>query len=139
VSQPRQRPRVYVVDDEEVIASSLEMALHLHGGFSARSFAKPIEALEAARLEPPDLLIADVAMPQLSGIELAIQVREHCPDCKVLLFPEQAATARLLEAARAAGYDFELHPKPVHPADLLEKIQYLTEPKSSLPAQQVQA
>jgi len=126
--QPRRQPYVFVVDDEEVIASTLAMILRAHGGFRARSFTRPLEALAAARLEAPDLLITDVVMPVLSGIELAIQVREHCPDCKVLLFSGQAATANLLEAARANGDDFELLVKPVAPADLLARIQNLAEP-----------
>jgi DNA-binding response OmpR family regulator len=104
----------------------------MHAGFAARSFTKPLEALEAARLEAPDLLIPDVVMPLLSGIDLAIQVRECCPDCKVLLFSGQAATVHMLDAARANGHDFELLLKPVYPADLLTKIRGLTEPKSSL-------
>ncbi len=110
------------------------MILRLQGGFNARSFTKPLDALEAARLEAPDLLISDVVMPLLSGIELAIQVREHCPNCKVLLFSGQAATADMLETARAKGYDFELLLKPVHPSGLLTKIRNLTEPISSLQA-----
>ena len=130
--QLEQQPSVFVVDDEEVIASTLTMILRMQGGFRARSFSKPLEALEAARLEAPDLLISDVVMPLLSGIELAIQVREDCPDCKVLLFSGQAATAHLLEAASANGYDFEVLMKPVHPADLLARIRSLTEPILSL-------
>jgi DNA-binding NtrC family response regulator len=66
-------------------------------------------------------------MPLLSGIDLAIQVREHCPECKVLLFSGQAATASVLETARAEGYKFELLLKPVHPSDLLIRIRNLTE------------
>jgi DNA-binding NtrC family response regulator len=123
---PRQQPYVFVVDDEEVIASTLTMILRLQGGFRARSFSKPLEALEAAHLEAPDLLISDVVMPLLSGIELAIRMKELCPNCKVLLFSGQAATAHLLEAAQADGHDFDLLLKPVHPADLLIKIRNLT-------------
>ncbi len=133
--QPRRQPYVFVVDDEEVIASTLRIIL-LQGGFRARSFCKPLEALEAALLEAPDLLITDVVMPVLSGVELAIQVREHCPGCKVLLFSGKAATAYLLETARASGHDFELISKPVHPADLLAKIRNLTEPISPPPPAQ---
>lgn len=128
MSQSQKQPRVFVVDDEDVIASTLAMILRSQGGFNARSFTKPHDALEAARLDPPDLLISDVVMPQLSGIELAIQVREHCPGCKVLLFSGQAATFSLLDTAQANGYDFELILKPVHPSDLLARIRNLTEP-----------
>ncbi len=140
VSETQTQPRVFVVDDEDVIASTLAMILRLQGGFHARSFTEPLDALEAARLEAPDLLITDVVMPVLSGIELAIQFREHCPNCKVLLFSGTAATAHLLEAARANGHDFELLLKPVHPADLLTKIRNLTEPiPPLLPAETLQA
>jgi DNA-binding NtrC family response regulator len=133
VSQPHKQSRVFVVDDEEVIASTLATILRLQGSFHARSFTQPLDALEAARLEAPDLLISDVMMPLLSGVELAIQVREHCPNCKVLLFSGQAATANLLETARANGYNFDLLLKPVHPADLLAKIRTLTDPIPPLP------
>ncbi|HVN92133.1 MAG TPA: response regulator [Terracidiphilus sp.] len=124
--EPLKPLRVFVVDDEDVIASSLAMILRFQGGFHARSFNNPLEALRAAKADAPDLLITDVVMPQLSGIELAIQMRESCPECKVLLFSGQAATAQLLESARQMGYMFEILLKPVHPADLLAKIQDVT-------------
>lgn len=136
MSESQKQPRVFVVDDEDVIASTLAMILRSQGGFNARSFTKPHDALDAARLDPPDLLISDVVMPQLSGIELAIQVREHCPDCKVLLFSGQAATFNLLETARTNGYDFDLLEKPVHPSDLLARIRNLTESIPSPPTLQ---
>lgn len=129
--EPQQQPSVFVVDDEDVIATTVAMILQLKGGFRARAFTKPLEALEAARVDPPDLLISDVIMPRLSGIDLAIQVREHCPHCKVLLFSGQAVTAHLLDTARANGHNFELLLKPVHPSDLLARIQTLMEPGSS--------
>ncbi|MGC1461138.1 MAG: response regulator transcription factor [Terracidiphilus sp.] len=126
--QPRapKQLRVFVVDDEDVIASSLAMILRFQGGIHATSFTDPLKALEAVHAEVPDLLITDVVMPQMSGIDLAIQLRDICPDCKVLLFSGQAATADLLEAARAVGYTFDLLLKPVHPADLLASIRSLT-------------
>jgi CheY-like chemotaxis protein len=82
--------------------------------------------LQAARIDAPDLLISDVVMPGLTGIDLAIQVQQHCPGCKILLFSGQAATGHLLESVRDRGYNFQLLSKPVHPADLLAKIRDLT-------------
>ena len=103
--------RIFIV----VIASSLAAILQMKG-FSARFFTSPLEALAAARLESPDLVITDVAMPGVSGIDLAIQVIAQHPDCKILLFSGQAATSDLLEDARARGHDFRFLPKPVHPS-----------------------
>jgi DNA-binding NtrC family response regulator len=122
MSADRKGPCVFVVDDEAVIATTLGMILKLNG-FDTHSFTLPLEALRVAREMPPDLLITDVVMPLMSGIDLAIQIQESCPNCKVLLFSGQAATVNLLAKASADGHQFEVLTKPVHPADLLKKIE----------------
>lgn len=104
------------------MASTLAAILQMNG-LAGRFFFDPLEALDAAQAEEPDVLISDVVMPGLSGVELAIRMREICPTCKVLLFSGQAETANLLQAARAQGHDFQLISKPIHPADLLSKIE----------------
>ena len=122
----RPQQRVFVVDDEPVISSTLAMIL-CSQGFDATAYTQPLKALEAARSVAPDLLISDVVMPVLSGIDLSIQMQEQCPGCKVLLFSGQASTSNLLENARANGHDFELLTKPIHPSDLLRKIRNVFE------------
>jgi CheY-like chemotaxis protein len=114
-------PRVFVVDDEPVIASSLAAILKLHG-YSATFFTSPLDALTAARSKAPDLLISDVVMPGISGIDLAIQMKAQYPDCKILLFSGQAATRDLLKDVRSQGHDFLLLEKPVHPSAMLARI-----------------
>jgi CheY-like chemotaxis protein len=133
VPQHGKLPRVFVVDDEQIIASTGATIL-CRKGFDATYFTEPLEALKAARLDAPDLLISDVMMPLLSGIDLAIQLRKVRPDCKVLLFSGQSATAEMLHCALAEGHNFEVLLKPVHPTDLLRKIQSLMEASPSLPA-----
>ena len=59
----------------------------------------------------------------LNGIDAAIMIRSLLPKIKILLFSGQAATADLLEKARAKGYEFEILAKPVHPQDLLSRLQ----------------
>jgi DNA-binding NtrC family response regulator len=116
--------RVFVVDDEAIIARTLAMILSLEG-FDADFFTRATKALASAKTCCPDLLITDVVMPDFSGIELAIEMRNQHPACEVLLFSGQAATADLLDDARCRGYDFALLQKPFHPTDLLRLIGHL--------------
>ena len=116
------KPKVLVADDERVIADTLAMILN-QGGFHARVAYTGEKALELAAEFMPEMLISDVIMAGLNGIDAAIQIRAVLPNIKILLFSGQAATADLLEKARAQGYEFEILAKPVHPQDLLAKLR----------------
>jgi DNA-binding response OmpR family regulator len=117
----KQGPIVLVVDDERVIADTLSIILS-KSGFSAITAYNGESALDLARAVQPDLLISDVVMPGMTGVELAIAVTKAVPECKVLLFSGQASTADMLEKARNAGHDFTVLTKPVHPTDMLGRI-----------------
>jgi len=116
------KPRVLVVDDERVIADTLATILN-QNGFEASAVYTGAEAVARARTSRPDLVISDVIMQDMNGIEAAIRIRQSLPGCKILLFSGQAATADLLEKARAQGHEFEILAKPVHPQDLLAKLR----------------
>jgi CheY-like chemotaxis protein len=120
--QAGRKPRVLVVDDEQVIADTLAKILDLNG-YDASAVYTGTAAVESARSLKPDLVISDVIMPDMNGIEAAISIRGFLPTCKILLFSGQAATADLLENARAQGHEFEILAKPVHPSDLLAKLK----------------
>jgi DNA-binding NtrC family response regulator len=114
--------KVLVADDEQVIANTLAIILN-QAGFEARAVYSGEEALQALDSFQPDMLITDVIMTGINGIETAIAVRARRPQCKVLLFSGQAATVGLLEKARHEGHEFEVLAKPVHPTDLLAKLR----------------
>ncbi len=116
------RPKVLVADDERVIADTLAMILN-QSGFEARAVYTGEKALELAESFRPDMLISDVIMADLNGIDAAIRIRALLPAIKILLFSGQAATADLLEKARTDGYEFDILAKPVHPQDLLNKLR----------------
>jgi DNA-binding response OmpR family regulator len=115
------RPVVLVVDDESAIADTLAEILS-RSGYAAMTAYDADEALETALLTPPEMLITDVILPGMNGIELAVKIRHIFPDCKILLFSGQAATVDLLASANCAGHHFNLLSKPVHPKDLLAKV-----------------
>ncbi len=116
------KPRVLVADDEQVIANTLAIILN-QAGFEARAVYSGEKAIESLDTFEPDMLISDVIMTGMTGIEAAIATRAKRPSCKILLFSGQAATADLLEKARAQGHEFEILAKPVHPTDLLAKLR----------------
>lgn len=116
------KPKVLVADDERVIADTLAIILN-QSGFVATAVYSGEKAVETARTLKPDMLISDVIMTDLNGIEAAITIRSMLPSCKILLFSGQAATADLLDKARTQGHEFEILAKPVHPQDLLAKLR----------------
>jgi CheY-like chemotaxis protein len=132
----RNPPLVLVVDDERVIADTLSAILSKHG-FAVMTAYSGTTALDLARATPPDLLISDVAMPGMNGIELAIVMVQALPDCKVLLFSGQASTVDLLERARHAGHTFTLILKPIHPTDLLNRISEFLKNRQTTPTFQL--
>jgi CheY-like chemotaxis protein len=114
-------PVILVVDDEVVIADTLTTILSQHG-IAAMTAYDGFGALEIARIIPPDLLLADVVMPGMSGIDVAIAIQKDIPDCTILLFSGQAATTGLLAKAGKAWCDFEVLLKPIHPQKLVKLI-----------------
>ena len=116
--------RVLVVDDERVIADTLGTILGKSGYEATVAYDAP-SALKQCEAVKPELVITDVIMPGMDGVEMAMLIRERHPACKILLISGQASTTNLLEKARSRGYDFELLPKPIHPTDLLAKLAML--------------
>lgn len=113
--------RVIVVDDERLIANTLAIILN-NAGFEARAVFSGEQAVELLESFQPEILIADVVMPGMTGIEAAIAIRNKLPKCNIFLFSGQAVTADLLAQARTQGHEFEVLAKPIPPFDLLAKL-----------------
>jgi DNA-binding response OmpR family regulator len=114
--------RVLIVDDESVIADSLATIFRA-SGFEARSVYSGERAVELAPSFEPDVLISDVIMRGMTGIEVATYVRQNFPACRVLLFSGQAATSDLVIASDNKGYRFDMLAKPVQPQVLLDYLR----------------
>ncbi len=114
------RAVVMVVDDEPLVADTLAMILK-HAGYHAVRAYNAKTALEMANVRAPDLLISDVAMPEMNGVELALGMMAIAPECKVVLFSGHARSVDLMRAYDA-GYDFPLLAKPMHPREMLGQV-----------------
>lgn len=116
------KPRVLIADDERVIADTLAMILN-HGGFDARAVYTCEKALELAPVFQPDMLISDVLMADLNGVDAAIKMRTLLPQIRVFLLSGQAISAEIMAKAKASELGFEVLLKPVHPGDLIAKLK----------------
>ena len=72
----------------------------------------------------PLLVLADVVMPEMNGVDAAREISRIVPGCKVMLFSGHADGGKLSQKARSQGYNFEFIEKPTHPAEMLLKIRF---------------
>lgn len=119
--EPEKR-KILVVDDERLIADTMAEILN-DSGFEATAAYNANTAMRAIEEDCPDIVLTDVIMPGMNGIELAKYVADTCSDTKILLLSGQAAVSDLLRQARELGYSFELLAKPLHPDQLIEKLR----------------
>ena len=120
---PAQSPKrkALVVDDERAVADTLVRLLN-HNGFEATAVYNGSDAIRSAAEMHPDVVISDVHMAGMSGLDTAVRIKNSLPGCKVLLLSGSLPSQGELDAARAKGHDFEIINKPVHPQELLAKL-----------------
>lgn len=110
-----------MVDDERLVADTTAEILR-GAGFDAKSVYDGWTALEIAHSFHPDILLTDVMMPEMNGVELAMAVAKTLVKTRVLLFSVQAGISVVLEQGRNQGYEFPLIAKPIHPLKLIETL-----------------
>lgn len=108
------KPVVFMVDDEEALVWSVRQAFERERpGVQFRGFTSPVDALGAIRLAPPELLITDVRMPQMSGIELLLSARQVAPDLPVVVFTAYGGAGVLAEIGSKSGVEYLEKPAPM--------------------------
>jgi len=117
---PAKGQSILVVDDEHAVADTLA-AILTRAGYRCTAAYDAMEALrEMARMRP-ELIISDVMMPGMNGVEFALQACKLQPGVKVLLVSGHAGTQEILEEADRECRA-ELLPKPVRPEEMLAKV-----------------
>lgn len=114
---------VLVIDDEPVIADTLVHILR-NAGFAALAAYDGQSALESAKVAPPQVVIADVGLGRMNGVDVAMAIEDSVPDAKALLLSAGADFVDL-SRARALGHDFPMLAKPVSPNQLLDMVRHL--------------
>ena len=119
---PARPKRILVVDDEHVIADTLKIIFG-KAGYEAEVAYNGREAVECARTFRPDLVLSDIVMPVMDGIEAASLITDEVGAPTILLISGHAEGPEVL--ARVT-HRFEVVSKPIHPDVLLRKVERLT-------------
>jgi CheY-like chemotaxis protein len=119
---------ILVVEDQPELRMSIQMTLEL-AGYRVFTAGTGITALETLQLQPVDLIVSDIGMPQLDGYELCRLIRADRRWCKIpLLFLTAHSAEEDMRYAKALGADDYLL-KPIEPEDLLAAVgSYLEAP-----------
>ncbi len=121
---PEHPRRVLLVDDEHVIADTLSLIFQ-HAGYETATAYNGRQAVEIARSFLPDIVISDIIMADMDGIEAAIHIQRDVPQCRIFLISGQAASPPLADRARRDGHAFPLIAKPINPQELLARVAQL--------------
>jgi putative two-component system response regulator len=109
--EPRITPRVIVVDDDADVLGVLKYMLESHGN-EVLAYSCGAEALESISHEAPDLVLLDVSMPEMSGLELCRRLKENpdLADIPVIFLSGLNATQDKVRGFQAGGVDYIAKP-----------------------------
>ena len=110
---------ILVVDDEEDFASALTARLELKG-FNARAVTSGEEALPAIANSPPQVVILDLKMPDLGGLEVLEGIKSFSQDIEVIILTGHGSVANGIEGMERGAFDYIM--KPVDLDEIISKI-----------------
>jgi len=111
--------RVLIVDDEDELVSALEQRLNLRG-FQAEGVTTGTEALAYLEVTSCDVVLLDVKMPGIGGLELIKRIKEKRPDLQVILLTGWSSAEDARRGKELGAYDYLM--KPVRIDDLVKVL-----------------
>jgi len=116
----KNQPNILIVDDEPAILALIKDIL-LPAGYRVNTAANGKEALAAIQAHPYDLVLTDMIMPQMGGMELVQYLRLHHPETLVIVFTGFASYQDAVDAVKLGAFDYL--PKPLQPEILRHAIE----------------
>ena len=114
--------RILLAEDDDSMRAFLERALG-KAGYDVKAFSNGEDAYERLKEEPFTLLLTDIVMPRMDGIELARRATEIDPDLKIMFITGFAAV--ILNNEEAAPKEARVLSKPFHLKDLVREVERL--------------
>lgn len=122
------KARVLIVDDEERFRITLKKLLTANG-LETDAVGSGMEAIEELQQRPYDVILLDVKMPGMSGIEALAELKKINPEVEVIILTGHASVDVAVEIMKLGGYEYLLKPCPMD--ELLAKIESAYERKTA--------
>jgi two-component system, sensor histidine kinase and response regulator len=107
--------RIFVIDDDDVMLLSCRRILEKEG-YDVETFASPLAGIERVAAERPELVLVDLKMPEMSGMDVIERIRAIDPGIVIAVVTGYATIATAVEAMSSGAHDFV--PKPFTPDEL---------------------
>jgi DNA-binding NtrC family response regulator len=115
-----EKKRILLIDNEEGLCRMMEQIL-LDNGYLARGYTSPRKAVEEFQPGAWDLVITDIKMPGMSGLEVLQSVKERSKDIPVIMITAYATVDMSIQALRKGAYD--MLTKPFEPEELIYRVK----------------
>ena len=123
--------RVLIADDHAVVRQGLRFLIDYEPGMKVvGEAADGLQAVEQARSLQPDVILLDLVMPRMGGLEAITEIKRDRPDAPILVLTSFAEDAQVLPAIRAGALGYLL--KDSSPQELLQAIEAVNRGESSL-------
>jgi DNA-binding NtrC family response regulator len=118
MNKPNQKQTIVIVDDEEMVLTSISSFLSLETDYNLETFTSAKEALDYIENNPIDLVVSDYLMPEMDGISFLIKVRELKPEVPRIILTGYADKENAIKAINQVGL-FQYVEKPWDNEDIL--------------------
>lgn len=123
-TSPEPEPRVLIADDQDLVRTGFRMILTARGITVVGEAANGAEALAEARRLRPDVVLMDIRMPDVDGLQATRRILQHLPDCRVIMLTTFDLDRYVYDALAAGASGFLL--KDVTPAHLANAIRLVS-------------
>ena len=113
-----------IVDDEMSILKVLERYFQKSGKYSVKTYSNPLTAINAIKSNAPDIILMDIMMPQINGLDALDQIIEHNPKQKIIMMTAFSTLDKVLAAHKKGAIDYIMKPFKSM-ADIDRKIEEL--------------
>ena len=102
--------KIAIIDDEQDIIDILNKFLSRSGKFDITSFTNPLNALNLAKSNQYDLILLDIMMPQMDGIDFLKEIKKSSPNTKVIMMTAFSTQDKIIDSSKTGADDYLTKP-----------------------------